>query len=227
MKTVHLPDNEAAQRSALYGVLSRVFLHEPDQAIIHYLKTDEVQEILRGLGLSFGDDFLKTDEEMLVREIALEYVRLFLAPPTHLPPYESFFVGGLQQPEETFEPALQGKAAAEVQTFYREHGILFPEGSKLLPDHIGIELEALRLLCDLESKSVASGHPDSVRHIRRTTGTFLMEHPHRWVPDFCDQILKRTEIPYFRVVALLTKAFIASELEDLIPCCEKKEEVIQ
>ncbi len=227
MEQKRLQENEAAQRSILYALLSRTFVKEPDLPLIRYFKSVEVQEILKELDLSLGEFFLNIDEETLVQELAVEFARLFLTPPTHFPPFESFYAGGQNQPEETFEPALQGKAAEEVLTFYHEHGILFPEKTHLLPDHIAMELEALRLLCELESEAVSSSRPDRVSQYRRITGTFITEHPNRWFPTFCDQILQKTSNPYFRVVAQLTQSFIESEFENLAPCCKKKEEVIQ
>jgi TorA maturation chaperone TorD len=227
MKQERLQENEAAQRGILYALLSRTFIKEPDLELIRYFKSVEVQAILKELDLSLGELFLKTDEETLVQELAVEFSRLFLTPPTHLPPFESIYAGGQNQPEETFGPALQGKAAEEVLTFYHEHGILFPEEIHLLPDHIAIELEALRLLSELESEAVSSSRPDRVSQYRRITGTFIAEHPNRWVPTFCDRILQNTSNPYFRVVAQLTRSFIESEFENLAPCCDKKEEVTQ
>ena len=127
---------------------------------------------------------------------------------------------------ENFEPFLQGKAAAEVRTFYREHGILMPEGARVLPDHIGVELEALRLLCELESMAADSGRTDRVRQLRQITGNFLAEHPKRWIPLFSELILKKAENPFYRVVAQLTHAFIDSELAELTHRSVEEEEVI-
>lgn len=219
-------DNEAAQRSAVYAILSRSFLKEPDLELIRFLKIGKIREIFESLDLSLGDDFMEKDEASLIEELSLEYARLFLTPPMHLPPCESFYVGGLQDDMEHFEPFLQGKAADEVRTFYREHGILMPEETGVFPDHIGVELEALRLLCELESLAIESGHPDRVRQLRRITGNFLDEHPKRWMLLFSELILKKAEKPFYRVIAQLTRAFIDSELAELSHCRVEEEEVV-
>ena len=220
------PEQEAAERSTVYAILSRAFLKEPDGALIRYFKSPDVQEAMKELDLSFGEDFLSSDEGMLVEELAIEYARLFLTPPTHLPPYESFYVGGLHDPEEVFEPTLQGKASKEVQDFYRSHQILFADDCIEFPDHIGIELEAMRLLCDVESKTPVSNDPEKILHVRRLQGKFLAEHPNRWIPIFCEQVLQRTMNSFFPVIVQLTKAFIESELETLRPCSLEEEEVV-
>lgn len=220
-------NNEAATRSALYALLARSYLQEPDLELIRYFRRSETRQILAELDLTLKESFLKKEEGDLVRELELEYCRLFLTPPSHIPPYESFFIGGLKDPEEVFEPALQGKAAKEVQAFYREHGLILPEDTRHLPDHIGLELEALRLLCDLESKAEAEGKQDQVQRYRRITKKFLAEHPNRWIRSFCDAILRKAETPFYGVVAQLTRSFVKSELEELTPGGVEMEEVIQ
>jgi TorA maturation chaperone TorD len=212
------PSNEAVQRSIVYAVLARAFLKEPDSELIGYFRRPEVQEILSESNLALGDKFLTSEEAPLLQKLSIEYCRLFLAPPTHIPPYESFFVGGLNQPKETFEPALQGKASIEVQDFYREHGIVLPENTKLFPDHVSLELEALHLLCQYESRATGSAELHPAGHYRCLAGKFLREHPGRWVPAFCDQILVKAEEPFYRVIAQLTKAFIETELAELARC---------
>jgi len=211
-------DNEAAQRSVVYALLARIYRMEPDLDLIRYLKQPEVQSVFQELHCSFGDDFLTEDEDALVRDLAVEYVRLFLAPPRHIPPYESFFVGGAETPSEVFEPALQGKASVEVQDFYRDHGIRLSEDSTLFPDHLGLELEALHLLCAGESRAAKANDPDQARQYRCLTGKFLAEHPGRWAFAFCDRILEIAEAPFYRVVAQLTKAFLETEMKELAPC---------
>lgn len=227
MKEQERPSDEALKRSAVYALLSRAYLQEPDRKLIRYFRSAAVQEILTGLALDLGDDFLTQDEDLLVEELALEYAGLFLAPPTHLPPFESFFVGGLRDSEETFTPALQGNAAEDVLAFYREHGILLPQDLNLLPDHIGVELEALRLFCALEAKAAAAGQQSLARRYRQITGQFLTEHPKRWINAFCDGILQRTENPFYRVVAEVTRVFVESEIEELTPGRAEMEDVIQ
>jgi TorA maturation chaperone TorD len=227
MELSSLSEHEARLRAALYGMLASAFLKEPDPNMIRYFRGSEVGEILKELNLSLGKAFLHEQEEVLIEQLAEEYARLFLVPPFHIPPYESFYVGGLHDSEETFEPSLQGKAAKEVQAFYGEHGLTFSEDSRQLPDHIGIELEALRVLCELEAQSAAQGDGDAVRHCRALARRFLTEHPCRWVPAFGDQIQERTENPFYGVLAQMTRLFIKSELEELASSALDKEKVAQ
>jgi len=218
MSSSYHSDHEATQRSGVYAILARTFLKEPDSELIRYFQQPEVQTVLRELDCSFGDDFLTAKEDALARGLAVEYARLFLVPPRHIPPYESFFVGGAKTPKEVFEPALQGKASVEVQDFYRDHGICFAKDSTLFPDHIGIELEALHLMCAGESRAAEANDPDRARQYRCLAGKFLAEHPGRWVFTFCDRILEIAEDPFYRVVAQLTKAFLETEMKELAPC---------
>jgi TorA maturation chaperone TorD len=216
---------EAAERSTVYALLSRAFLEEPDVALIRYFRSDGVQEVLASLDLSLGADFVTQPEAQLQETLARDYARLFLTPPIHIPPYQSFFVGGLHEPEETFEPRLQGKASQEVAAFYREHGLVFPEESTAFPDHVGIELEALRWLSELEASAASRGEAAQALQCRQIAGTFLREQVLRWVPTFCEAVVRKSPSPFYVVLAQLTRSFIESELEELTPCGVKQEEV--
>ncbi len=216
---------EATERSTVYALLSRAYLEEPDVALIRYFRSDTVQQILATLDLSLGSDFLTQPEAALREALARDYAQLFLAPPEHIPPYQSYFVGGLHEPEETFEPRLQGKASQEVAAFYREHGLVFPEHSTAFPDHIGVELEALRWLSELEAAAASRGEGAQVLRCRQTAGAFLRDHVLRWVPAFCEAVLGKSPSPFYVVLAQLTRAFIESELEELTPCHVTQEEV--
>jgi TorA maturation chaperone TorD len=219
--------SEAAERASLYGLLSRMFRTEPTLEFIHLFRSAAVQKALGDLNLSMGRAFMEADEQILQERLAAEYTRLFLAPPTHLPPYESCFVGGIKQPKETFEPSLQGKAAHETAAFYAENGITFSHEANLFPDHIAVELDALRLLCDLEAEAEGRGNPEEVLRCRQTAARFLAEHVNRWVPLFCDAVIESAGTGFYAVAAELTRSFIDSETKELAPCGVKQEEVTQ
>ena len=217
--------SEAAERASLYGLLSRMFRTEPDLELIRHFRSAAVQETLGDLNLSMGRPFMEADEQVLQEELATEYARLFLAPPTHLPPYESCFVGGIKQPKETFEPSLQGKAAQETAAFYAENGITFSHETNLLPDHIAVELDALRLLCDLEAEAAGRRNLGEVLRCRQTAARFLAEHVNRWVPLFCETVIDSAKTGFYAVAAELTRSFVDSETEELTPCGLEQEEI--
>ncbi|MDX1763937.1 MAG: molecular chaperone TorD family protein [bacterium] len=219
--------SEAKERASLYGLLSRMFRTEPGPELIRHFRSPAIQKTLEDLNLAMGREFMETDEKILQEELGAQYTRLFLAPPTHLPPYESCFVGGINQPKETFEPSLQGKAALETAAFYEAHGITFDHEASLFPDHIAVELDALRLLCDLEAEAGSRGNPAAVLRCRQTAARFLEEHVNRWVPLFCDAVLESAKTGFYAVAAKLTKSFIDAETNELAPCGVKQEEVTQ
>jgi len=213
--------HDSIWRSRLYAILASAFLREPDSGVIRFFQQPDTRSILQAFSLSMDESFVTTPAEVLAENLATEYTRLFLAPPTHLPPFESCYVGGVRQDPETFEPSLRGRAAREVETFYFEHGITLPDGDSTPPDHIGLELDALRLFCEREAEEFTAGRKAQARHIRRIAKRFLTEHPIRWVPSFCDRILGSTPAPFFRIIAQLTGAFLISESEALF--CPGKE----
>ena len=211
--------SEARSRAALYGLLARALAREADAGLVAFLREPEVRELA-------GGEEAPDDSEDL-ESLAEEFARLFLVPPGHIPPVESFHVGGLGQPPETFEPALQGPAAREVRAFYAEADLAAEAGTGLPPDHAATELHALELLCRAEAGAVEAGDAARVETLRRTTARFLREHPLRWMPRFCAEIAERTRSRFYRWIVRTAAAFLASENQECNTGSALEEEATQ
>ena len=44
---------------------------------------------------------------------------------------------------------------------------------------------------------------------------FVDEHLSRWIPDFCEKVVKAADLSFYREIAGLTKTFIEFEGEEL------------
>ena len=44
---------------------------------------------------------------------------------------------------------------------------------------------------------------------------FVDEHLSRWIPDFCEKVIKEAKLPFYREMAKLTKTFIEFEAEEI------------
>ena len=95
-----------------------------------------------------------------------------------------------------------------------------------LPDHIGIELKFMSLLCYKEMEMWNKGKIESAFEVLERENDFLKFYLLAWTPFYLNEMEKEAETDFYKGVALLTKSFlyfdkevieeIYSELKDLI-----------
>lgn len=192
-------------RSSIYRFISSLFLTEPSPEVIREIRDKKALKTFRDLGIDFGVE-LNQGEEALAEKLAVEYTRLFIGPKGHFPPYESVHSseGG----------TLWGDSTVEVSNFYRRCGYeLAPEHS--IPDHIGIELELMQHLLEMEAKSLREGDSALASRYVALQKEFLENHLVKWGPGFCRKIEEAAEHPFYRGLARLTRQYITAEYEGL------------
>jgi TorA maturation chaperone TorD len=192
----------ARAMAGLYGLLSRVFSGNPTAALLKGMKEPGMQESMASFEVPFDEDFLAGDDEQQAEELAIEYARLFLATGSHIAPYESVFVRGWAEDK----PQLWGEATVEVAKFYQEAGLELREGQT--PDHLGIELEAMAVMAECEAARRESGDAAGAAGLEELQRRFCEEHLKGWVPEFCEEVLRRTESGFYRSMAVLTASLV-------------------
>jgi TorA maturation chaperone TorD len=193
-------------RSTIYCFISSLFLKEPSPEAIKKIREKEVLAIFKDFGIDFGVELGDKGEEELAEELAVEYTRLFIGPKDQIPPYESAHVneGG----------TLWGDSTVKVSEFYRRYGYaLAPEQN--IPDHIGIELELMQHLVEMEGKSLHEGDSELASKYAVLQKEFLENHLLTWVPGFCKKIEKAAEHPFYRGLARLTREYLTAEYEGM------------
>jgi len=108
--------------------------------------------------------------------LSVEYCHLFIGPRGHLPPVESVVRG---------ERRFWGPSTEKVADFYNSMGIAVVSDSRIVPDHISMELDCLALLEETD------------RHHEATV--FAREHVLRWLPDLAQHVDRRSTVPFYRV----------------------------
>ena len=191
------------ERSGLYGFLATVFRSEPTQTQIKGMKSSSFQEALGEL--DFG--FLDNNEEELVQELAVEYTALFLGPGGHVSPHESV------QVEEGGQ--LLGETATIVRKYIEACGFEYDPEYHGLPDHISTELEFLAEVTRREAVAWQERKFDKTFNCLEFEREFLELHPGRWIPAFCDKVLERAELPFYRRIVELTRDFLKEEMIEI------------
>lgn len=192
-------DAQGTNRGRLYEFLSYMFTQNPGEEFIDHLTSEEQIAKLDTLGRVLGENrraerlhdnieallkqirsLRRTDRNGIIR-LREDYVRILRGvskqhgPP---PPYESVYRSG----------SLMSDHASEVLTIFRQYG-LEVKGTEP-PDHIGFELAFMGHLCNKEEEYLIEGNFEMADSLASSQTRFLSDHVLKWVPQFCNEVLK-------------------------------------
>jgi len=191
------------ERSGLYGFLATIFRSEPTQAQIKGMKSPSFQEALGGIDLGFTN----TDETVLARDLAVEYAALFLGPGGHISPHESVHVDDGGQ--------LLSEATMAVKNYIEACGFEYDPDYHELPDHISTELEFLAEVTRQEAVAWQENELEKALNCLEFEREFFDRHLGRWVPAFCEKVLERAELPFYRRIIELARNFLDDEVGEI------------
>jgi len=196
----------ATARSQVYGLLAAIFRAEPTEVFLEEIKGPHFSGVFTELGVDLGNEFYDKPEAELLEDLAIEFTRLFIGPGSHISAHESVFInldGG--------EGDHWGPATIAVKKFIETAGLDYEPSYAGLPDHVSVELEFLQRLAEWEAGKWSEGDAESAKGCLSVQKKFIIEHPIEWVPKFCDEVVKKTELPFYREMAKLTKSFLEYE----------------
>ncbi len=201
----------AGQRSNVYGFLATVYRQEVTSDLLCRIKDPQFLGVLSGLGVKLASDFFEGPEEALLEDLAVEYAGLFLGPGEHISPHESVHCEG----EGAQGGQLWGEATVAVKKFIESAGLNYEPEYKGLPDHISVELEFMQQVTRHEEQAWGEEDEEGAVYCLKIQKKFIEEHLVRWVPLFCEKVIRVAELPFYREMAALTKNFIEFEKEEI------------
>jgi len=201
----------ARQRSNVYGLLATVFGHEVSSELLQQIKDPQFMGVLSNMGLELDSDFFEKPEDELLEDLAVEYAGLFLGPGKHISPHESVH----HQRSDGDWGQMWGKSTVEVKNFIESAGLDYKEAYTGLPDHISVELEFMQQVTLREEQALSEGDQEGVLYCLKMEKKFIEEHLIRWIPAFCEKIINRAELPFYREMAALTIKFMEFEKEKI------------
>ncbi len=190
------PQAEELQRAELYGVLSRLWISAPDEALMQDFKVAVTQAPQAGAFLeepwqrvvsAFRDTSLAVAQE--------EFNALFqgVGKPEILA-YGSFYLSGF----------LNEKPLAALRADVAALGLGRDESRGETEDHIAYVLEVMRYLI--------AGDDASVCHLEQQR-KFFRAHVQPWVGALCTSVQEHPRASVWREVAAMTDAFMAVEAQ--------------
>ncbi len=203
------------QRSATYGLLSRLYRVEVDE---EFLKEMKGMRFPAATGNSQVDEgyrliatFLSNTWGNTITDLAIDYVRTFIGHGVDAfsaaYPYESVY---------TSEKRLMMQDARdEVLAIYRSQGLDKQETWKEAEDHLALELEFMQILANRTVDALKAGDEDEAIELLTTQKNFLEDHLMAWVPMMTSDMRRFAKTDLYRGLAYLTDGFMTVDFEFL------------
>lgn len=207
------------QRTATYGLLSRLFASEIDEALLTELH-DSRYPVHTGNDLADEGNrliatYLSGMWENTLTELAADYMRTFFghgySGHAAAYPFESVYTSEKR--------LLMQSARDEVLALYRAAGLSKQERWKEGEDHVALELEYLQILSGRIVEALRKGDTEQALGWIKSSYNFLDLHLSGWVPLFTAEVDKFARTDFYRGLALLTEGFLETDrelLEDLL-----------
>ena len=212
----------SAGRSNIYGFLAKIYEKEITADFLQHLKDPKFQRSFSELGIQITSDFLGKQEKELLEEFSVEYAWLFLGPGKYISPHESVH----HVLEGGDWGSLWGKSTVEVKNFIETAGLEFQTNYKGMPDHISVELEFMRHATLRESQAWENEDFEGAVYCLKMEKMFLHQHLAQWTTPFCDQVIEKSRLLFYREIAVITKEYIAYENQNMDIYLSEAEKII-
>ncbi|MDR0514986.1 MAG: molecular chaperone TorD family protein [Coriobacteriaceae bacterium] len=153
----------------------------------------------------WGSHYLGSDPDEAseaLRQLDIEYTRLFIGPAAlAAPPWEMVYRTGRR---ELFQPGV-----ATIRARYEQEGCLPAEHPRVSDDHLALELDFMRFLCEKEEMAIEEGDLAEAQRLETVQGSFVQESLMGWIPAYVADLKAAATGPYYRAAADMLLAFVA------------------
>lgn len=193
-------------RSNIYALLSRVLMQELDDEMLNMILNDNA---IREFFPSLKDwEILESSDNktLLEQHINVDFANISLL---HLVPYETFYTREDQK--------IETGGANPVTDIYNEYDYIvdYAKARVVSSDHIGVELEFMHYLIEMELRAVEAGDEDAVKHMRFAQKTFLNKHLLKWAPMYLINVKYESRTPIYYDASEMCLEFILADNEYL------------
>jgi putative dimethyl sulfoxide reductase chaperone len=206
-------------RGQVYNFFSTLFLNPPTAEMLAGVLGENgagvweamfpqqpAGERLRALSQAYARGEWQADDFLL------DYEALFRVPgDSYVHPFESVYREHSSSPGKAKGCAVMGDQAREVALIYREQGLAPREGFTEFPDHLGVELELMAVLCQRTAKALEEENRRDAERLSSQQRAFLSEHLLKWSPDRLNKVREKGQTPLYACLADLLRAFLEKE----------------
>ena len=197
---------ELQNRIAIYGLISRLMIKEVDATLLDTIDNDSDLLDLFPNYKTWDKRETLSQKELVDEYYNVDYASLFLM---HLVPYESFYTRDDQM--------IESGGENDVLKLYNEldFRVKLSEARVVSPDHIGVELEFMYMLCGAALRAFNEDNKDALCELYQVQRGFMKEHLLEWVPLFLINAKRESRTPLYHDACDLTLDFILSDFEYL------------
>lgn len=194
----------ATERSSVYGLLAAAFRSEPDAELLARLCRPEIRAGLVDAGVALDFDGLDGPDDDVLEALGLEFTALFVGPGDHAAPYASVYLGGEGA-------SLWGPETVWVRRFIENAGFDFRAEYHGFPDHISVEMEFMAEMTAREAAALDGADTSTAATCRHLQREFVGDHMAKWIPPFCDKVVRGARMPFYDAFARLGDDFVEDE----------------
>lgn len=155
--------------------------------------------------------------EWQAEDFLLDYEGLFRVPSdSYVHPFESVYRHEGFSSGKAKSCVVLAEQARQVASIYREQGLGPREGFTELPDHLGVELELMAVLCRRTAKALEEENRCDAARLASQQRSFLSEHLLQWGPHCLNRVREKGKTPLYACLADLLRTFL--EKEDDLSC---------
>jgi TorA maturation chaperone TorD len=172
---MNITEEELGNRVTLYALISRLMMSEVDSS---FLESIESNEALLNLFPNYKNwDKRKEFSLSILKEryLDVDYANLFLL---HLVPYESFYT----RDDQMIESGGDNPIIELYNTL--DFRVELDKARVVSPDHIGVELEFMYMLCSAMQKAIEVDEKDALEELFYIQRDFLHDHLLNWSPMY-------------------------------------------
>jgi TorA-specific chaperone len=193
-------------RAHMYGLLSKLYLKEIDRGQLRELQAMRFPLAVGNGSMDEGYrdmyDYLRLAWEGSMTELRIDYSRTFIGNGVHgysaAYLYESVYTSGRR--------LLAREARGEVLEAFRENHLVKGKWNDM-EDHLGLELEFMRILSLRTRDALDKGDEDAAIELVRRQYDFLQNHLLNWIPLLVGDILKFSQTKFYQGLGKLTLGY--------------------
>jgi TorA maturation chaperone TorD len=199
----------AEGRAKTYAVLAGLYSAPPSKELAESIRAGSLSSENGGSLSSAANEltacFRQIAPDVLSEnDLVAEYTRLF-AMPSGVIPYESFYTDENKR--------VGGHVTVAVQQYYDAAMAQLTGMCLESPDHIGVELEFMKFLCEIEAQFWEVLNWEGLYQCLDFQRGFLDGHLLRWHQSLCEKVISESSLELFRALARLTIDFLEAERE--------------
>jgi len=194
------------KRERYYALFSRLLLSEVQKEILKKIEKSDEFEILFPTYSKWEKRKKENLEKIITHYLNVDFTDISIL---HLIPYESFY---------TREDAMiESGGANPVVEIYNEQGFRanLDKARAVSPDHIGIELEFMKILIENEKEAIERGKDELAKEFKKLQKDFLKNHILKFAPMYLINVAEEARTPFYKDLAKSALEFLLEDLEYL------------